>query len=64
MGKLIAFLILTAALVALAVLVTMEHRPSGLAMPLLVDAAAPDCPKLANPCDRINCNRRPTREIA
>lgn len=30
----------------------------------LVNAAAPACPKLANPCDRVNCNRPNTRIIA
>lgn len=33
-------------------------------LPMVWPAAAPTCPKLANPCDRVNCNRPNTRSIA
>lgn len=64
MTKALALLILAAVLVGLAVLACIENRPNGLAAPLLMDAAALDCPKLANPCDRIDCNRSNPKEIA
>jgi uncharacterized membrane protein len=41
MARLIAALVLAAALVALSALVTMEHRPNGYAMPLLVSWSPP-----------------------
>lgn len=52
MTRLVAFLVLAAALAALAALVTMEHRPSGYAMPLLIDAEAAQQPPamLFAPC--------------
>lgn len=51
--------------VLLAVVISTEHRPSGYAMPLVQADAAP-CPKLANPCDEIDCLYEPSRskEIA
>jgi len=30
----------------------------------LIRTAAPPCPKLANPCDTIDCNKPSTKEIA
>lgn len=59
----IALLILAIFVVAITVIVCVEHRPQGYAM-RVTKAAAQPCPKLANPCDRVNCNRINTKGIA
>jgi hypothetical protein len=58
-------LILIAWLLALAtiVLLNSEHKPINGGLPIVKTALA-TCPALPNPCERINCNGRPTREIA
>lgn len=43
-------------------LLKVEHEPANGGLPLVKAASA--CPRLANPCDRVNCNRTETRRIA
>lgn len=61
MRSAIAFLILAAVLAALAVLVAMEHRPSGYAMPWVAAAMPVTVPWSLNTRCTINSKNLPTR---
>lgn len=52
------------ALLILLVLVTLGWLScAGDPVETLVEASAPLCPKLANPCERVNCDRVDTRVL-
>jgi len=63
MREFVAFLIFCAILVFIAVVVAKEHQ-APLAMPLVKASAPSFCPRLGNPCDRVNCNKPNTKRIA
>jgi hypothetical protein len=61
--RLVAVLIVW--LIALAALAASnaQHKQINAGLPLVSSAAA-DCPRLANPCDSVDCNALDTQEIA
>jgi hypothetical protein len=58
----IAFLILASVIVLLIIYWAREQEAT-YALPL-VKASVPSCPRLGNPCDRVNCNKPDTKRIA
>jgi hypothetical protein len=57
-------LILAMCLVA-SVLTYLNDKATNSGLPLVhAGLIAPACPRLTNPCDRVNCNRINTRNIA
>ena len=58
----IAVLILATVILALVIYWAREQEAT-YALPM-VKASIPSCPRLANPCDRVNCNRVNTKVIA
>lgn len=58
----LAFLAIVA--IGLAVIILREHREQFAVEAPITQTAAPSCPRLSNPCDRVNCNKPNTRIIA
>jgi hypothetical protein len=61
-GKIVAVIFLIAFVAALIVIIVQEHQPQPL-LPM-VQVSAPSCPRLSNPCDRIDCSKPNTKVIA